>query len=59
MGNNRTVVPVLVPKDTIWQDKIVDMCVEGLVCGSIPIPQVGAGMKIKIIKLVFSFQLKL
>ena len=53
------VVPVLVPEDTIWQDKIVDMCLGSLVCGSIPSQQVGAGMKIKILKLVYSFQLKL
>ena len=39
-GNSRTVVPVLVDKDTSWQDKIVDMCVASLESGSIPNPQV-------------------
>ena len=39
-GNARTVVRVLVPKDTTWQDKIVDMCVSGLEEGTIPKPEV-------------------
>ena len=38
--NNRTDVPVLVAKDTSWQDKIVDLCVGSLESGSIPSPQV-------------------
>ena len=39
-GKNRTVVPALVPKDTSWQDKIFDMCIESLQGGIIPSPKV-------------------
>ena len=38
-GHSRTVVPVLVDKDTSWQDKIVDICVASLESGNIPSPQ--------------------
>ena len=39
-GKNRTVVPILVPKDTTWQDRILDMCVDSLKNGTIPAPKV-------------------
>ena len=39
-GKNRVVVPVLVPKDTSWQDRILDFCVLSLESGDIPSPQV-------------------
>ena len=39
-GKNRTVVPLLVPKDTTWQDRILDMCVDSLKNGTIPAPKV-------------------
>jgi len=35
-GDSRTVVPVLVPKDTSWQDKIFDYCVDSLERNRIP-----------------------
>ena len=39
-GKNRVVVPVLVAKDTSWQDKILEFCVQSLESGDIPSPQV-------------------
>ena len=40
MGKTRTVVPVLVPKDSSWQDKVLDYCVDSFERGSIPNPEV-------------------
>ena len=39
-GQNRTVVPVLVDKDTSWQDEILDLCFDSIVTGTIPRPKV-------------------
>ena len=39
-GKNRVVVPVLVAKDTSWQDRIMEFCVQSLESGDIPSPQV-------------------
>ena len=40
MGKKRTVVPVLVDKDTSWQDEIFDLCHASLVSGNVPKPKV-------------------
>ena len=39
-SGHRVVVPVMVPKDTCWQDKIVELCVDSLESGNIPDPKV-------------------
>ena len=44
-SGRRVVVPVMVPKDTSWQEKIVEICVDSIVSGNIPDP------KVKITKL--------
>ena len=45
-GCHRTVVPVLVEKDTSWQDRIFDFCVNCVVSGEVPKPEVNQGKKI-------------
>ena len=65
-GTSRTVVPVLVKKDTNWQDKIVDMCVASLETGSVPapmypvevVPSKRAAEFSKVIYLLLQFGLK-
>ena len=39
-SGNRVVVPVMVPKDTSWQEKIVELCIDSLESGNIPDPEV-------------------
>ena len=39
-SKNRNVVPVLVPKDTSWQDKIFTLCVKSMENDTIPNPKV-------------------
>ena len=39
-SGQRVVVPVMVPKDTSWQDQIVELCVDSLESGNIPDPKV-------------------
>ena len=36
---------VLVPKDTTWQDRIVNLCVESLESGNIPSPKVDTSVQ--------------
>ena len=38
-------MPVLVPKDTTWQDRIVNLCVESLESGNIPSPKVDTSVQ--------------
>ena len=59
-GKNRVVVPVLVAKDTSWQDRIVEFCEESLESGDIPSPQVDS-ITIQLVYIFaqfFSFQLR-
>ena len=39
-SKNRNVVPVLVPKDTSWQDNIFTLCVKSMENDNIPSPKV-------------------
>ena len=58
-GKHRTVVPVMVPKDTSWQDQIVDMCVDSLQTGVIPRPKVDQEeIYIRFINFLFKFPME-
>ena len=63
-SGNRVVVPVMVPKDTSWQEGIVQLCIDSLESGNIPDPEVEISVTdiydlISNILFSCSFQLKM
>ena len=63
-SGNRVVVPVMVRKDTSWQEGIVQLCIDSLESGNIPDPEVEISVTdiydlISNILFSCSFQLKM